>query len=165
MISWVISVIFSISLSYHPVHVSVTNIEYNKSTENFDIAIKIYQDDFERSIKNYYGVDLNLGKADQLSGYKEFINKYISKNFRIIVNDKDKTDRKLVFKEFKINELAVWLYYEYKKVDKVKSITIKNTFLNDLYFDQSNLLIFTHQDFQKAIKFTNSFQTETWQVK
>ncbi len=35
-------------LSFHPVHVSVTSMEYNKAEQVFLVSFKVFTDDFEK---------------------------------------------------------------------------------------------------------------------
>ncbi|MFC2121950.1 DUF6702 family protein, partial [Bacteroidota bacterium] len=45
----------------HPLHVSLTNIEYQKEDKTFKIAFKIFTDDFEEILNRKYSVVMNLG--------------------------------------------------------------------------------------------------------
>jgi len=136
---------------FHPVHVSVSNVDYSEKNKSFEISIKIFVNDLEQIINSKYNVKVNLGKADENRNSADLINQYITENYSIIINNKTKLKNKLIFKEKKIIEDSIWLYYEYKGVKKnVKTLTIKNSILTDLYKDQNNLLIINYFDFQKG---------------
>ncbi len=155
----------------HPLHVSVTNIEYNQEKKTFDVAFKIFTDDFETIIFNKYGVELKLGKEDELQDYEKYINQYVFEHFCIEINEKNK---KLRFKHKKMNDIDVWLYYEFsakghrrskalatesgsasggKNKENIKFVAITNSLMCDLYKDQTNLVIFNYFDIQKGFSF------------
>lgn len=139
--------------SYHPVHVSVTNLEYNSEAKEFNIYVKFFLDDFEVIIKNNQNVELNLGLDNQIKNFDIYIKKYIADNFSIEIDDKKIVQNKLKSFEYKIVDNSVWFYFSVKSKENFEKIKIKNSFLTDLYHDQTNLFIFTYNDFQKAIKF------------
>lgn len=147
---------FFIFLFSHPVHVSISNIDYSEKNKSFDISLKIFVNDLEAVIDNKYHVKLNLGKSDESQNSIELINKYISENYVIIINNKIKSKNKMIFKDKKIIEDSIWLYYEYKGVkSNIKNISIKDSILTDIYKDQNNLLIINYNNFQKGYNFKN----------
>ncbi|NPA67446.1 MAG: hypothetical protein GXO50_02435, partial [Chlorobi bacterium] len=79
----------------HPVHFSVTNMEYNEQNKEFDISIKLFADDFEKIVNRNYNVVLNLGKENCLKNAGEYIDKYVKKHF-IIIFDKKLVSKKAV---------------------------------------------------------------------
>ena len=145
----------------HPLHVSVTNIEYNQEKKTFALAFKIFTDDFETIIFNKYGVELKLGKEDELQDYEKYINQYVFEHFCIEINEKNK---KLRFKHKKMNDIAVWLYYDFKNKENIKFVAITNSLLCDLYKDQTNLVIFNYFDIQKGFSFDYNYNSDTFNI-
>jgi len=140
---------------FHPVHVSVANIEYSTQEQKFDISIRLFQDDFEHIIRQKYGVELNIGKENEHKNSSEYINKYVNENFSVKFNGKNIDDKKLILKRKKVEDITVWLYYEIKYKPELKNVEIKNSLMTDLYRDQTNLLIFTYKKKQKALTFNS----------
>lgn len=138
----------------HPIHVSVTNIEYDQKLREFSISFRIFYDDFERIINRKYGIHLNLGTADELENQTLYFTKYINENFQIVTNKNSLL--KPVFKSKKFDDKAIWLYYIFENNKKVKSVTITNSLMMDLFNDQTNLVIFKSIDFEKGYRLTNS---------
>ena len=60
-------------LVFHPVHVSVTSMEYNEGENIFLVSFKVFTDDFETIVEEKYGVNLNLGKEDELENADEYL--------------------------------------------------------------------------------------------
>ncbi len=138
-------------LVFHPVHVSVTSMEYNKGEKIFLVSFKVFTDDFETIIERKYGVDLNLGKEDELKNTDEYFSRYFRESFSFIVNGEEVKEP--VFLEKKMNDIAVWLYYRYPTSNNVEKVEIKNVIMLDMFMDQSNLLIFKYNDFEKGFVF------------
>ncbi len=131
----------------HPVHLSVTSIEYNAENLEFRVAFKIFYDDFESIIGSKYGVVLNLGGADELENGPEYFSKYINENFKLRAGESD------LFPEFqykKIVEYSIWLYYIYKCDSPPENIGINNGLMMDLFSDQTNLVLIKIGDFEKG---------------
>jgi len=139
---------------FHPVHISFTNIEYIEQKGKFEILFKFFVDDFNHILKNKYGKDLQLGEGKWDKSYPDIVSKYILEHFKFIVNQKDKTKSSLVFEKMEKSENSIWFYYNFNSKEKNNTFEIYNSFLNDLYIDQSNLLIFTFKGNQKAYKYS-----------
>ena len=140
-------------LVFHPVHVSVTSMEYNKGEKIFLVSFKVFTDDFETIVERKYGVNLNLGKEDELKSADEYFSRYFRESFSFIVNGEEL--REPVFLEKNMNDIAVWLYYKYPTSDNVKEVEIENIIMLDMFKDQSNLLIFKYNDFEKGFIFNS----------
>lgn len=150
----------------HPVHISVTNIEYIQKSRNFKASIRLFIDDFEQAIYNKYKVNLLLGKENQLNKADFYINKYCKNNLQIIFNGNNNVSNKMTITSTKLNlkENTITIYYKIKEKEPQK-VSIKNTLLNDLYKDQKNLLIFTCKNTQEAIKFDFSKTYKEFTIK
>ena len=124
------------------------NIEYNFTENSYDIIIKVFTGDFEKNIYNLYNVKLNTNKENEYINYGQIVSKYVNKFFKISF---DNTPYKLKFISKKSNFEATWLNFKLSGVSKtVNKAEIINNIMNQFYRDQTNLLIFTKQDLQKA---------------
>lgn len=150
-------------LVFHPVHVSVTSMEYNKGEKIFLVSFKVFTDDFETIVKRKYGVNLNLGKEDELKNADEYFSRYFRESFSFIVNGEDLKEP--VFLEKKMDDIAVWLYYKYPISGNVEEVELKNIIMLDMFWDQSNLLIFKYNDFEKGFIFNREKDKIQFQLK
>ena len=141
---------FVFSVNFHPLHLSVTNIEYREEKEAFEIAFKVFYDDFERIIQAKYGVDLKLGQKDERPDYETYARKYIDEHFKLQLGKEVKETDSFVFLKKEMNHEAVWFYYEVKTKQKIKEIKIEHSLMYDLFKDQKNLIIFTYKDLQEG---------------
>ena len=138
-------------LIFHPVHVSVTSMEYNKGEKIFLVSFKVFTDDFETIVERKYGVSLNLGKEDEFKNANEYFGRYFMESFIFRVNGEELKEP--VFLEKKMDDIAVWLYYKYPTPGNLEEVEIKNVIMLDMFMDQSNLLIFKYNDFEEGFIF------------
>jgi len=143
------SFFFLFSPPAHPVHVALTSIDYQADRQEFNVSFKIFYDDLQFIIAEKYNVALKLDKPDENPDEKTYLGKYISENFKFIVNG----NRKLVpeFTGKNINEKAIWLYYRIPCSSPVRQVYIYNTVMMDMYGDQTDLLIFKYGKFEKGV--------------
>ena len=138
-------------------------MEYNKGEKIFLVSFKVFIDDFETNIERKYGVNLNLGKEDELRNADEYFSRYFRESFSFIVNGEELKEP--VYLEKKMNDIAVWLSYKYPISGNVEEVGIKNVIMLDMFMDQSNLLIFKYNDFEKGFVFNRNKITIRFQLK
>ena len=130
----------------HPLHITISNIEYIEKESLFEINIKIFKDDFQSIVFQETGIlilkdnNLDTTKINQ-------INTYINKHFCIIFDGKK---NQLNFISAEDKEDAIWIKYNIKQ-EIMHNILITNTLLTNLYTDQKNLVIFNYKDIKKGI--------------
>ncbi len=137
----------------HPVHVSVTNMDIDPESGLISVAVKLFSDDLQDLINRKYGVLLNItGKEDP--GEKiEAVNRYISETFHCTVNGKKTAS--LVYQELRMNEEAIWLYYNFKAGERIRRLEISNRLMLEKFDDQTNLLILSYSDIQNGYRLNN----------
>jgi hypothetical protein len=144
----------------HPVHISVTNIEYDANNEKFIIAFKVFSDDLESVINKKYKINLNLGKENELTNSSDYLTQYMQEHFRFYINTKKNLSEDLIFVKKEMNFEATWIYYELKFNGVVKKSIIRNSMLDDLYPDQKNLVMFNYKDVNKGFQFRKNDNAE-----
>ncbi|MBI9053342.1 MAG: hypothetical protein JEY96_05960 [Bacteroidales bacterium] len=137
-------------LWFHPIHVSVTNVEYFPETSELELSTKIFKDDFQLLFVHLNELNIEFENEDSIHKYQDEIDSYIRKNLKVIIHE---NECKYYFKDYKINDEAIWLSYTMKITDEIESLKIKNTLLLDLYFDQKNLLILKAGDYNDGFQF------------
>ncbi|MBT28579.1 MAG: hypothetical protein CMO01_02880 [Thalassobius sp.] len=134
----------------HPVHLAVTQVDYNSNTNSLEVTHKIFIDDFESAMELTNVNDLKLGTDGEIENADEYIQKYIDEHFKITVNGKA-TQPVYIGRE---NDLvAIWVYQEIKNVTDLKDIELHNEILLDLYDDQKNILHVKYGDVKRSFLF------------
>jgi len=133
-----LTVILQLSNAFHPIHVSVTDIEYDEDRKALEIVSHIFIDDIEKHIRILKGEQyldiLNPGDGRTSDG---LIEEYLKDRFEIKVNDKKEEYNYLGFER---EAGAIYVYIEIEKVRKLKSLSVRNEVILGLYSDQVNLV-------------------------
>jgi len=147
-----ISIILSLLLAVHPIHVSVTSIEISTGGKEIFVAQKMYTDDFSLLFHHLYEKKIRPeANKDFTTDELELINKYIS---AVFVIESEKTRLPLRFVRKDQDEESTWLYYTGElPSDKIRTLMLTNALMLDLYEDQTNLVIVTDGLDQKGYTF------------
>ncbi|HEX2933880.1 MAG TPA: DUF6702 family protein [Bacteroidales bacterium] len=138
------------SFASHPLHVSLTSIEYSSNVAMLKVAVKVNTEDFELAMAHNYEIILNLNKKNELKDCNKYINNYFVKALQIILNDKDKLQLTLNRKQ--TEEESTWLYFDIPYNEQPQQITIKNALLLDTFMEQTNMVILSLNRKEKGFK-------------
>lgn len=123
----------------HPIHASVTTVDFNPKTRSLEVACKIFTDDLEEAIRKTSGVQLYIGSAKENPAQTTAkIEEYLRRHFRAEADGKPLPRWSFIGKE--IEGDAVWCYIEIPNMPLLKSLTVSNTVLTDVHDDQTNLV-------------------------
>src|ERR1700753_2342620 len=67
----------------HPVHVSTTNIEYNKQDSKLEVICTIFTDDFEAALAKQYHGKMDLTKPEMHEAMDALVKKYVIANLQL----------------------------------------------------------------------------------
>lgn len=142
----------------HPLHLSVTNISYENQHMHF--AFKLFTDDLETVIYHKHQKRLYLTENKEAANADSMVTAYLNSHFAITLNEKKYriTDMHFIKKEQEAN--ALWYRYKFPLKKPVNHISIRNSILNDLFFDQTNLIFFTYKNTDKAFKLDREKETQ-----
>jgi hypothetical protein len=156
------NLLISVWFSMHPVHVTLTSIDFVTDPDSYNVFVRMYFDDFltdSRLNGNMVdGADFFAGT----SASREAMEMYLSKKLIIKVNEKP-LSVKLCEMTVADNEISMNL--EYKGGNRPLSIIVKNLILTDLYTDQSNMVIVKVNDFEEGVKLTSDITERTFNIK
>jgi hypothetical protein len=138
---------------FHPVHLSITNIDINTELNFSEVSCQFFADDFQRIIQINEGVELILGQDQELNQESiDAINNYIFSVFEMKINDQEKIS--FDFQRKKQDEALIWIHYKGEiPAGDIKSITLVNELMLDIYEDQTNLVIVSMNGEEKGYTF------------
>lgn len=137
---------------FHPVHVSMTNMEYFAESGKLELSVRIFKEDIETAILHDSGINPEFAFNDEYEKNRLSLSAYCSKNLKIISSSGDICDFEM--DRFEVKDDVVWLYLQCSKMKDVDALEMKNSLLSDLFPDQKNLVIFTSGEFQKGYEFS-----------
>ena len=139
----------------HPLKMAYTSVKYDAIKKIFEITHRVFQDDFENTLRgkyHYSGGDVFINQKNQIT--QKFVNDFFQKNFSIMFN-KTTVNLKLVKTEQK-NQMGIIVYYETEKVDlsKINSIQVYNFIMMESFKEQVNMFhLNINDEIKRTIKF------------
>ena len=121
----------------HPYYVSVTEIDYNTSKKEIEIACKIFTDDFEQTLRSVYNSKVDLYKPADKKLLDRQIAGYIEKHLKLHIGGKNAV---LSFEGYEIEGEAAWCYFSVPGIQPFRSIQIFNDLLYSYREEQVNLV-------------------------
>lgn len=151
-LSMLICVVTICSAFYHPIFVSVTEIEHNKKENSLEVSCKLFTDDFEKTLRSTYHTKADLINPADRVGMEKLVNDYIQKHLKINVDGKNVN---LKFIGFEQVEEGIYSYFEAANIQKMKSITIINNLLYEYKPEQIGLVHVIEDGHRKSTKLVN----------
>jgi hypothetical protein len=123
--------------SVHPLHVSVTDINFDEKDKSLEVMMRVFVDDTESVLrKNMHQPDLDILKPKTTST-EQLLKEYFLKHFAVSLDNKA---QKINYLGHEVDGEAFILYLEVPNVKKWKTIEIKNDIFMENFEDQSNII-------------------------
>jgi hypothetical protein len=144
--------VFAVLFYMHPMHVSVTEIDFDEKDKELEIMSRVFIDDLEKTLQNNLKqpeLDLLAPKngqtTDQMTG------KYLTDHLKIFLDKKPVT---VTYLGHERDGEAMVFYLVVSKVKKWKTIQIQNDVITETHEDQSNLVHVTVRETVKSLRLT-----------
>lgn len=138
-----LSLLYAITFWLHPLHVSVTEIEYNEKVKALQIISRIFIDDLETAIRaRIQKPELDLMNPKNGLTTKGLVGEYLKDHLKVRLDGKPQSITLLGFEE---ENFALICYIEIENVKDFKTIEVTNTVITEAYDDQSNLVHVTYK--------------------
>lgn len=135
--------------AFHPIHVSTTNISYNKQDSKLEIICTIFTDDFEAALVKQFHTKTDLTKAEMHAAMDALVKKYVASNLQVKTGA---APLNLNYLGFEINKEATDVYIETEKIPAVKKIDVNVSLLHNQFDDQINIVHITVNGVRKSEK-------------
>lgn len=130
-----------LALTRHPIHVSVTEIEYDAAEQELEIMMRIFVDDLENALRLHHKqAGLDILNADEGTA-KKLIGAYLLTHFNVVLDNK-KTRLEYLGQE--VEGQAFICYILAPGIQNWKSCEVTNSVLFELFNDQSNIVHVTN---------------------
>jgi hypothetical protein len=161
--SFILSLLIAGLSAMHPLHIAYTSIEINRENYSISLSHKFYTSDFtllfqhlfEKQVEPVMNQDFNKAELD-------LINAYLSYRF-ILTSGTDTIP--LTFHRKDQDDESLWLYFKGTLPDNgLKSLSVQNQLLLDLYEDQTNLVIISCGKEEKGFTFNSTIQRAVYEI-
>ena len=148
--TYIVSALYFFCLGLHPLHVSVTEIEYDRQSKSMKIIMRIFIDDLESEIRiERKSGDLNIMAPPAGISTDALLRDYIARHFAIFLDNKKQRIR---YVGHEPEDEALLCYLEIPNIRKWSEIKVMNTAIQSVYDDQSNLVHVTVGDEIKSLR-------------
>lgn len=153
---------FSIWFLLHPVHVTLTSIDYVPEMNSFKVFVRMYFDDFVRDYELNGSVIQNKDFSTANVSSMNEMQKYLNEKVTLKVNEKQLSGK---LRDMSLADNEISMNIEYGSGKKPVSVTVKNLIMTGLYADQANMIIIRVNDFEEGFKLTSSMTEQTFNIK
>lgn len=136
----------------HPFYLSVTELKYNQESKKMEISVKLFTDDFEKTLHNIHKIPIDLLHPKDQEATEKLVEEYISKHLSIQCDSKL---LQMTFIGYEKENDAIWSYFESEALNAPKSIAITNTLLYQFIKGQMNIMHVNIGSEKKSYKLNN----------
>lgn len=155
-------ILFSVWTLFHPVHVTLTSIDFVKEKRALEVFVKLYYDDFLLECTNEGRKVKTGGYTGNENDLRVLMEEYLGDKIIIKINDREVHGK---LKDLSVQDNEVRVNLEYNDVKQPTSIAIKNLILTEIYSDQANMVIIRIGDFEQGLKLTSELREQTFKIK
>lgn len=154
-----LNVAFILGVWVHPLHVSVTEIEYDEKESELEIMMRIFTDDLENAIRLQQKInDLDILNPPKGMTTDRLVGSYILNHFTVALDGKKQAIRYLG-QEHEGEAFVCYLLVD--NVRKWDKIEVMNDVLCELFEDQSNLIHVTIGETVKSLRLVKDKTTSS----
>jgi hypothetical protein len=125
----------SFSKEIHPFHTCITELVFNEKEGNWEVSIRLFQDDLEQGLSQFKGKRFQFQQAQ---GAEELIQEFVKKQFGFMVNQVMQTPYR--FLGWEPQQDVIWVYLEIPTQQSLSGVFLKNSLLVETFPDQTNLV-------------------------
>ncbi|MBK5278175.1 MAG: hypothetical protein JJE09_04850 [Bacteroidia bacterium] len=145
-----VSLIYSLIIILHPIHLSVTEIQYSEKDKAIQITSRIFIDDLELSLRNRLKQpDLDILLPKNGLTLDQMALDYLKDHLKVKLEGKPQT---LKILGHEIEDVAVVFYIEIENIKKIKSMEVYNDVIMESHEDQSNIVHVTYKGPVKSVR-------------
>ncbi|MFM7858678.1 MAG: DUF6702 family protein [Flammeovirgaceae bacterium] len=159
LLSTLLLVLYSNKPEVHPIHISVTEINYSEKDKSFQITSRMFIDDTElsiRALKKDPDLDLLEPKG---ATTQQLVEEYVRLHLKVWVDGKL---AKMNFLAVEKEDLSFICYIEIPSIKKVRNVKVQNDCMMEMHEDQSNLVHITYREPVKSTRLTRNKPDETF---
>ena len=128
------------AIDRHPIHVSVSEMDYNPETHHVEVGVRIFVDDLEHALETEGAPTLRLGTSQEAPKARDYLLAYLRQHLRVEANGKALP---MDFVGYSVNQEVTWCFVEVKDLPSdQEALRICNTVLLDAFDDQTNIVYF-----------------------
>ena len=143
----------------HPIHIVVTEVQWNQERQALEVIHRIFLDDLEAALERHSGMgNLRIGTEWESAQTDSLIAAYVAEHFKLTVDGKPVPGQMLgkVIADVHAAEIGV----EYPSVPAFSKLEVENRLLLRVYADQHNIVKVSYQGQKKGLRFRRGHERD-----
>lgn len=161
--SFIISLMIAGLSVLHPLHITYTSIEVNQENDSIYLSHKFFTSDFTLLFYHLFEKQVEPRMNQEFSAQElDLIKTYLSYRF-VLASGTDTIS--LNYQRKDQDDESLWLYFKGRLPDNgLKSLSVQNLLMLDLYEDQTNLVIISCGKEEKGFTFNIADQQAVYEI-
>lgn len=156
----IFNLLYSIFLHLHPIHISVTEINYNEKSKSLQITSRIFVDEMELGVRSQRKEpELDILEPKNGVTTKQLVSNYLNAHFKVRIDGKP---AKINFLGQEKEDISFVCYLEIENIKKLKTIEVFDDLITEIHDDQSNLVHITYKAPVKSARLTRENTSEVF---
>ncbi|MBV1924991.1 MAG: peptidase E [Dokdonia sp.] len=126
-----------LSMAAHKYYLSVTDMEYNESSQSLQMITRLFYDDVQAVLQARYDETIVVDATEDQEPLDRYLTKYLNAKLKVAINGES---QELLFVGKEYEDDYIVLYTEIEGVTSIKTLTIENTLLMDVFPEQKNMV-------------------------
>lgn len=124
----------------HKVHVSVTNLEFNRKSGNLELSVRVFTDDLENALSRSAGRRISIDPAtmSKTPELADLAASYLSRALEI--RNRQGRLLKLAWDGIEGQADVYWLYLQARQPAGIEGLQLRNRIFFELFDDQVNIV-------------------------
>lgn len=146
-----------LTLFMHPLHVSVTEINYDEKDKELEVMMRVFIDDLELTMRDvHHKADLDILNPGTPT-VDQMMSEYLAAHFAVTLDNKV---QKISYLGHERDGEAFVFYVQVSNVKRWKTIQVKNDILISTHEDQSNLVHVTVRGTVRSLRLMKSLPSD-----
>ena len=147
----------------HPIHTSIAEADYNRTTQKLEVALRVFVDDFDTSLSVHARRRVSVEKTPPAE-FNPLSRAYLAETFTVRTREGTLAAHQWVGRQLNEGENELWFYFEVPLPGGVEGIRIRHGLLAEQFSSQINsvrirddgrkaTLVFLPKQAEKTVRF------------
>ena len=147
----------------HPIHTSVAEADYNRTSQKLEVALRVFVDDFETALSAHARRRVSLEQTPPAE-FDALTRAYLAATFTVRTREGTLATHQWVGRELKEGENELWFYFEVPLPGGIEGVRLRHGALAEQFASQINsvrvrddgrktTLVFLPNQTEKVVRF------------
>lgn len=149
------SLLLAAPAAAHPIHTSLAEADYNRTTQKLEVALRVFADDFETALSDRAKTKISLEKTPR-AAFDALARAYLADRFTLRSPDGRAAALEFIGRDYKDAANELWLFFEFPLPAGLDHATVHHAVLAERFSDQLNTVQVRDADRRTTLVFLPS---------